>query len=177
MSSMQVKRTATIVIGGGALAAWLAGAATSNRALPDPIISRPAPIDARGADLASEIEKLHERLRPSATPRTPGRNLFTFRAAPAPRVVAPPPDTRAAIVEGPVAPRPAAPLFKLSGIGEDPGPDGPIRIAFISGEGQLFIVKVGDQVTARFRVERISADVVELLDLTDQTTQRLAMRP
>lgn len=176
---MQVKRTATIVLGGGALAAWLAGAATSNRALTDPVMPRPAAIDAHGATLASEIEKLHERLRPSATPRTPGRNLFTFRAA-APRVAAPaalPEPRAAAIVEMPALPRATEPVLKLSGIGEDPGPDGPIRIAFISGEGQLYVVKVGEPVTARYKVERISADVVELLDLTENTTRRLAMRP
>jgi hypothetical protein len=176
---MHVKRTAAIVLGGGALAAWFAGAATSNRALPDPVLTRPQPIDSRGAELASEIEKLHERLRPSATPRTPGRNLFTFHAAAARAVVEPPspPPSRAAIVEAPAAPRPLELPLKLAGIAEDPGPDGPIRIAFISGEGQLYIVKVGEQVTPRYRVERISADVVELLDLNDQTTRRLAMKP
>jgi uncharacterized small protein (DUF1192 family) len=174
---MHVKRTATIVLGGGALAAWLAGAATSNRALPDPVLTRPAQIDARGATLASEIEKLRERLRPSETPRTPARNLFTFRAAAA-RASAPmlAPEPRAAIVEMPAPPRPVEPPLKLSGIAEDPGPDGPVRMAFISGEGQLYMVKVGDPVTARYKVERISSDVVELLDLTENTTRRLAMR-
>jgi len=172
---MHAKRTATIVLGGGALAAWFAGAATSNRALPDPVLTRPPQIDSRGAQLASEIEKLHERLRPSEQPRTPGRNLFTFRTA-APRVVDAPPPPRAAIVEMPAPPRPAEPMLKLAGIAEDPGPDGPVRIAFISGEGQLYVVKVGEQVTPRYRVERISADVVELLDLTDQSTHRLVMK-
>src|SRR5262245_61529810 len=136
LSAMQVKRTAAIVLGGGALAAWLAGAATSNRALPDPIVRRPPAIDARGENLAHEIERLHERRRPSESPRTPSRNLFTFRAA-APRVVAPTqPALPPAIVEPPAPVRPAEPALKLSGIAEDPGPDGPIRIAFISGEGQ-----------------------------------------
>jgi hypothetical protein len=176
LSRMQVKRTATIVLVGGALAAWLAGAATSNRAAPDPIIVRPSAIDARGANLASEIERLHERLRPSESPRTPGRNLFTFRAA-APRIVAPAPAPQAAIVDAPAPPRPVEPVFKLAGIAEDPGPEGPVRTAIISGEGQLFVVTVGQMVTARYRVERISADVVELVDVNDNTTRRLAMKP
>jgi hypothetical protein len=177
LSAMQVKRTAAIVVGGGALAAWLAGAATSNRALPDPIVRRAPAIDARGENLAHEIERLHERLRPSESPRTPGRNLFTFRVA-APRTAAPlpPPSSAPAIVESPTPLRVEPPL-KLSGIAEDPGPDGPVRIAFISGDGQLYLAKVGDQVTPRYRVERISTDVVELVDLKDNSIRRLAMRP
>jgi hypothetical protein len=171
---MHVKRTATIVLVGGALAAWFAGAATSNRALPAPIIPKPASIDARGAALAGEITRLHERLRPSSTPRTPGRNLFTFRAAPAPIAPAAP---RAAITEMPVAaPAAALPALKLAGIGEDPGTDGPIRQAFISGPGQLFIVKEGEAVTTRYRVAKISSEVVELTDLLDGTSRRLALK-
>jgi hypothetical protein len=175
---MHVKRTATIVLVGGALAAWFAGAATSNRAVPAPIIPRPATIDARGAVLASEITRLHERLRPSTTPRTPSRNLFTFHAAPVP--VAPAAVPRAALTEMPLAaPAMAMPALKLAGISEDPGPgdnDGPVRQAFISGEGQLFIVKEGEAVTARYRVVKISSEVVELIDLRDDTTRRLALK-
>jgi hypothetical protein len=171
-----VRRTAAIVLGGGALVAWLAGAATSNRAVPDPIIPPPASIDLRGVELANEIAKLHERLRPTAMPRTPGRNLFAFRAAPAIAALVPA-APRAALTEAPAPAAAAArPAFKLAGIAEDPGPDGPIRQAFISGQGQLFIVKEGDLVTPRYRVTKISADVVELTDLADDTTHRLALR-
>ena len=46
---MNLKRTATIAVVGGALAAWLAGATTSNRAPAPPIVRAPAPLDARGA--------------------------------------------------------------------------------------------------------------------------------
>jgi hypothetical protein len=174
---MHVKRTAAIVLGGGALVAWLAGAATSNRALPDPIIPPAATIDLRGVELANEIAKLHERLRPTATPRTPGRNLFAFRAAPAIAALVPT-APRAALTEAPppAAAAAARPAFKLAGMAEDPGPDGPIRQAFISGAGQLFIVKEGDLVTPRYRVTKIAADVVELTDLTNETTYRLALR-
>jgi hypothetical protein len=172
---MHVKRTATIVLVGGALAAWFAGAATSNRALPAPVIPRPAAIDVRGAALATEITRLHERLRPSATPRAPSRNLFTFRAAAAPPV-APAVAPRAALTETPL-PLPAKmPALKLAGISEDPGEQGPVRQAFISGEGQLFIVKEGETVTTRYRVSRISSEVVELIDLTDSGIRRLALK-
>ena len=175
MIPMNLKRAATIVVVGGALLAWLAGAATSNRALePAPRISVPA-IDTRGAALEREIERLHERLRPSATPNQSGRNLFSFRstrvrAESVPVSVAPP-----ALVEAPPLPKPL-PSLKLAGVAEDPGDDRPARTAIISGEGQLFTVKEGENVTTRYRVVKISADVVELLDLTDNTVRRLALR-
>ncbi len=164
---MHVKRTVTIVLVGGALAAWLAGAATSNRAVPDPILPHPARIDARGADLAGEIARLHDRLRPATTPRAPSRNVFRFSAPNAAPVAAP--AAHPALIESPALPK-AAPLLplRLSGIAEDPGADGPVRVAIISGEGQLYMAKVGELVTPRYRVTQIGADVVELLDLRDR---------
>src|SRR5712671_2662713 len=97
---MNLKRTATIAVVGGALAAWLAGAATSNRSIAPPIVAPAAPIEARGAELANEIARLQERLRPTATPRQPGRNLFAYHAA-APRAEAPmaPVASKAALTE------------------------------------------------------------------------------
>jgi uncharacterized small protein (DUF1192 family) len=171
---MNLKRAATIVVVGGALLAWLAGAATSNRAIePAPLLSVPA-IDMRGAALEKEIARLHERLRPSATPNQTGRNLFSFRSArvrETPAVVAPHP----ALVEAPPLP-PPLPALKLAGIAEDAGADGPARTAIITAAGQLFTAKEGENVTARYRVVKISADVVELLDLTDNSVRRLALR-
>ena len=173
---MNLKRTTTIAVGGAALIAWLAGAATSNHTIPPASLVQHTAIEQRGAELASEIDRLHERLAPSATPRTPGRNLFAFHTA-APRQAPPPiaPPPRPALSEAIVAPI-AMPPLKLSGIAEDAGPDGPVRIAFISGGGQLFMVKEGEAVTDRYRVARISADVVELTDSIDNTTRRLALR-
>ena len=172
---MNLKRTATIGVVGGALAAWLASAATSSRPIPRPIAIPTPPIDLRGAELADEIARLRERLRPTTTPNQPGRNLFTFRAArPRPAAAAAEP-AHPAITEAPAA-RPALPPLKLAGIAEDPGADGPIRTAIISGDGQLFMVKEGDAVTLRYRVAKISTDVVELTDLTDNSVRRLALR-
>jgi hypothetical protein len=171
---MHWKRTTAIVVAGAALAAWLAGAATSNREMPAPIALRSARIEARGAELASEIAKLHDRLRPTATPRQPGRNLFAFHAAPVAPVA---PALPAPAIAAWLAPRaPAQPALKLAGIAEDPGPDGPVRLAIISGEGQLFMVKEGEAVTPRYRMMKIAADVVELMDVGDGTTRRLALK-
>jgi len=172
---MSFKRTAAIALIGGALLAWLAGAATSNRPLPPLLYTTPTPIEARGAELADEIARLHERLRPSAAPRQPARNLFTYRAAAHAAPPALPPPPRPAIAEAPAA-LPSLPPLKLAGIAEDEGAEGPARIAFISGERQLFMVKEGEMVTPRYRVTRIAADVVELQDVNDKTTRRIAMR-
>jgi hypothetical protein len=172
---MNVKRTATIAVVGGALAAWFAGAATSNRSIAPPLVAPPAPLEARGAELANEIARLHERLRPTATPVQPGRNLFVYHAAPQAVPIAPAPKP----APGDAAPTialPAQPSLTLAGIAEDEGPDGPVRTAFISGDGQLFMVKEGDNVTPRYRVDRISPDVVELMDLSTNTARRLALR-
>jgi len=172
---MNLKRTTTIAVVGAALIAWLAGAATSNHPIPTVPVIQQTNIEKRGAELAVEIERLHERLAPAVAPSAPGRNLFTFRAAatrPAPPIPQPP---RAAISE--IVPLPVAlPPLKLAGIAEDEGTDGPVRTAFISGGGQLFMVKEGDAVTARYRVVKISADVVELTDAMDNSVRRLALR-
>jgi hypothetical protein len=171
---MSLKRTATFGLAGGALAAWLAAAATSGiRENRVPPAERVTPIEMRGAELAAEIARLHDRLRPTATPQRPGRNLFQFMA-PKPRIA---PAASPALTEALAAPAPPPPvLLKLSGIAEDPGPDGPVRTAIISGLGQLFLVKEGEMLGSQYRVTKISADVVELVEVDANTTLRLAMK-
>jgi hypothetical protein len=176
---MDVKRAATLGVGGGALAVWLAAAATSGvRVSAPPEAAVITPIEISSAALAAEIARLHDRLRPSSTPREPVRNPFQFtphgamRSAPA---RSPRDGSIAASTQPPAVPN--APALKLSGIAEDPGADGPIRTAIISGEGQLFLVKEGEFVTPRYRVATISADVVEVVEVDTNRTLRLAMRP
>jgi hypothetical protein len=160
---MNLKRTATIGVVGGALAAWLAAAATSGiRESHAPPPEHVTPIELRGAELATEIARLHDRLRPSSAPQRPGRNLFQF-TAPRSRMSA---AAAPALIENVSASLSPAPL-KLSGIAEDPGPAGPVRTAIISGEGQLFLVKEGEMVTSRYRVATISADAVELVEILE----------
>jgi hypothetical protein len=171
---LTINRTVTIAVVGGALAAWLAGAATTTRPTPRPFVIEPAPIDKRGVELENEIARLRGRLRPTTPPNQPGRDLFTFRSAP-PRAAAPA-LAPAPAVEAPALPRPILPVLKLVGIAEDGTPNGPDRTAIISGEGQLFMVKEGDAVTLRYRVVKIAPEVVELTDLTDNSVRRLALR-
>jgi hypothetical protein len=172
---MHVKRTMIIVVAGGALAAWLAAAATSRGPdIGEPLILKSPAIDGRGALLASEIARLHERLRPTAMPPQAGRDLFAFVAS-RPRPVELVKTPAAALTEAPIR-RPTLPAMRLSGIAEDATPDGVVRTAIISGFGQLFLAKEGEPVTDRYRVVKISSDVVELTDLADSTTLRLALR-
>jgi hypothetical protein len=172
---MNFKRTAMMVGGAAVLAAWLAGAATSKRTVPPPIVTPPQAIDARGLELTSEVARLRDRLHPTVVPAEPRRNLFTFKSAARISTALSVPPPPSAAVE-PADARPAEPVLKLAGVAEDSGPDGPDRTAIISGQGQLFMVKVGEQVTPRYRVAKIAADAVELADLETGAARRLAMR-
>lgn len=173
---MNVNRTLTAMAIGGALLAWFAAAATSNRDVPPPIVIPPAHVDLQGADLAKEIARLHDRLRPDAVPRQPARNLFAYHVSVRHELapVARPPQPALSEPAAPTA-VPQPPL-KLAGIAEDDGPDGPVRTAIISAEGQLFLVKAGDALTSRYRVARVAADVVELTDTIDNSIRRLALK-
>lgn len=193
---MNLKRTAAIVVVGAAFAAWISAAMTPAGGTHTPLVSSaPTPADLRGATLASEIARLHERLRPEVAVRQPGRNLFAFHA---PLYTAAPvkgaPERAELAPAGTLAP--AQPALTLVGIAEDgPAAGTPggaadstgssaggsagnsiVRTAIISGGGQLFLVKEGERVASIYRVEKVSADVVELADSRDGSTRRLALR-
>jgi len=163
------KRTAILVVVLGALAAWLAAAATSGVRTPRPVVSTRPQIDARGALLAAEIDRLHDRLRPTAAPEL-NRNLFQFassraavRSAPAVEVPAPAPAA---------PPAPVEPPFKLIGIAEDNG----ARTAILSSPNQLLMVKDGDIVASAYRVTGISTETIELTATADGKVLRLALK-
>ena len=177
MSHMSFKRTATLLVVGAALAAWLYAAANSGVDTAPPLAAgKTPPIDQRGAALASEIARLHDQLRPDATPRQPSRNLFSYGARPVRQAPPPPaPPQQPALTEAGPA-KPPAPVLKLTGIAEDKTAEGWVRTAIISMAGQLYFAKEGEKVTDRFQVVKISSDAVELNDLTDNTAVRLALR-
>ncbi len=170
---MNLTRTAALSVAGGALAVWLAAAATSGTRPAGPVPVAPqSSADVRGEELKSEIARLHERLRPSAAPLQT-RDLFRYSAKQ--------PATQAAAGTPPgpvplVLPMLAALAVKLVGIAEDVGPDGPVRTAMLSFRGDLIFAKEGEPVGTQYRVARISADVVELTDSTAGSTLRLALK-
>src|SRR5215831_2556002 len=95
---MDVKRAVMIGVAGVAVAVWISAAATSNTRNLAPVIpTKPNVVDKSGAELAVEVKRLHERLRPSDPP-VHSRDLFRYAArpstpaVPAPGIpVAPPP--------------------------------------------------------------------------------------
>jgi hypothetical protein len=171
---MNVKRIAALGVVGAAMIAWFAAASTTRRPAIDPVTRKTTVVELRGAELAAEIARLHERLRPGTAPQTPGRNLFEFSRR-APARVAPPPSPLP-VVSDPIPTPLPPPAVKLIGIAEDPGADGPLRTAIISGFGQLFMVKIGERVTERYQVANISSDAAQLTDLGDQSTLTLVLK-
>ena len=161
------KRTALLVVVLGALAALLAAAATSGVRPVKPVAAALPPIDLRGAALTAEIERLHDRLRPTTAPDH-GRNLFQFARVRPAAAVTPAPANEV------VAPAPAAPVeppFKLIGIAEDNG----TRTAILSSPSQLLMVHDGDN-AGSYRVTGISADAIELKSTADDSVLRLALK-
>ena len=163
------------------LAAWLASAAsTTLQDEQQAIGSADGPALTSTEALANEVQahaaKLRDRLSTAPVPQAPHRNPFLFeaRALPPPR----PPMRRlepAPIVQPALAdPEPA---LALIGVAEDQGPQGLTRTAILAGDAEsVFMVTVGETVLGRYRVEAISADVVELKDVRNETTRRLALR-
>jgi hypothetical protein len=169
---MNLTRTVAVGVGGGALVTWLAWAATP---APRPYAPRRAaapPGSQSGADLAREIQRLHERLAPVAAPSL-RRDVFAFPDASPPAARS----ARAADAAPPAAAAvPRAPDLTLAGMAEDPGPDGPVRTAIISSDRGVSLVKEGDMVASRYRVERLSADAADLRDLDTGAEVHLALR-
>lgn len=171
---MHARRVVWFGVSALAVASWFASASTSGVRPPVAPLAppQPAPIDRSVAVLQGEVARLHDRIAPTATP-TRSRDLFRFSARPPKRPlrVAPPAPT---VDEAPTAAA-ATPLLKLIGIAEDAQPDGVVRTAIVSGLGDLFLVKAGDMVGGRYRVEQVSADAVRLVDLSSSASTILAL--
>lgn len=170
---MNVKRTVTLGVVGGAVVVWLAAAATSPpRAIPAAVVARPTVVDQSGAALAAEIARLHERLRPTAAPDQT-RDLFRYAARPSAQPIDPGP---VVIAPEPLAVPAALLPFKLVGLAEDYTVAGVDRSAILSGLGDLFIVKEGDMVGTRYRVVTVAPDGVDLLDLAAETSLHIPLK-
>ncbi len=169
-----------IVVGSlGVVAVWLAAAGSSG---PEPAVT---PVATAGAaqqapaavrSLTEEAEGLWQRLRAAPTPLTPGRNPFAFAPTPRERGAARPAPRSTPREPAPVVPVPSQSALRLIGIAENGTADGAARTAVLSGFGQLFLVKVGEEVTPRYTVTAIGPDVVELHDVAAAAPLRLALR-
>ncbi len=164
---MNVKRTVTLGVVGGAVVVWLAAAATSRvprdsggrrRAADawwiDP--ARRSPLKSRGCTngCARPLRPIR-RATCSATQR--GRRPQPLD--PAPVVIAPEPLAVPAASLRLQACRYRRRLHGRRGVD---------RTAILSGLGDLFLVKEGDMVGTRYRVVTVAPDGVDLLDLADR---------
>lgn len=169
---MNVRRTVWFGAASVAVATWLAASTagpTQPAASAQP--SRPAPIDRYTDTLRHEVDRLHARIAPSATPAL-RRDLFRY--APQRRASA----GRAPAFEPAATPvvAPAAPPLKLIGIAEDTGPDGTVRTAIVSGFGDVFLVKPGDIIADRYRVQTVSPEAVLVIESATSVETTLALR-
>jgi hypothetical protein len=176
---MTAKRAAGYCGGAVLLLAWLSSAGGIVRQTPE-VQEPPRPVETAGtetlaADVRAQTEKLRTRLSTAPSPQEPYRNPFAFapRESPAPRTRRAPVETMAPV---PTLP-PAEPAIELIGVAENQTPKGPARTAIISAlSGELFLVKEGEVIATRYRVNAIGADAVELSDLVLGTVRRLALR-
>lgn len=125
--------------------------------------------------MQSEIDRLHDRLSPAARP-SHSRDLFRFNA-PKPRRAAQaaiPIAAAVAVATAPVQEQP--PALQLIGVAEDALPDGVVRTAILSGLGDVFLVKAGDVISGRFRVDHVAADAVQLTTMSSSSVTTLALR-
>lgn len=171
---MNWKRIATLGVMGGTLVTLLARASTSVAPAAMPVPA--GPVSTPVAPVFPEVERLRARLRAPIVPAAPTRNLFAFkrveRTLPASPVA---PAAPAAAPAAAAAPVPRTPGLTFVGLAEDPGPDGPVRTAILSGGRDLYFAKIGDAIIA-YRVAAIGADALELIATDDGASFVLTLK-
>jgi len=168
---MTTWRLASIVAAAALLLAWLSSGSPGCAIPADPQTGgrRTPGVAATGTPVV-DLEVRDPARRPQALSGATGRDLFRERDAGPLRPASPvlpssAPRPEPALAEPLV---PAPPRLVLSGIAEDDEGSGvPARVAVISGAGDVWLVRAGGVVAGRYRVERVDADAVHLLDLRD----------
>ena len=171
---MTRRRAAAYFVGGILLAAWLAsaaGVATRPQPVPLPRQSQEAiELDAVAADVQSQASRLRDRLATAPTVRPSIRNPFAFaaiepaRPKAAPQPLAPPPAFIQQLI--------SEPNLVLLGVAEE----GTMRTAMIGLGDELLMATEGQTVASRYRVSKVGADSVELIDLGTGATRRLLLK-
>jgi hypothetical protein len=164
-----------IVVAGSTILSWL------NTSPNVPVAHMHEPIESgttanSAAPTAAVIAamRLHEWSAPALARGRAERDIFTFKRRPA-RSAAPLAPSPGLLAAGDGA-QPQLVPFTLIGFAEDTGPDGAVRTAIISGQGQLYLVKEGEAVGRIYQVGKILPDGVELLDATGGPSLRLALK-
>lgn len=169
---MSPTRAAAYLGGGMLLAAWLASAAGVGRPASPPPVASPSPeavqLDTLASDVQSQALRLRQRLAAAPAPRATIRNPFEFVALPPPTVSVKTP----AVSAPPVVEGPPEPNLVLIGLAED----GSTRTAMIESGDNLVMATEGQTIVSRYRVVKVGADAIELVDLVTGTTRRLFLR-
>jgi len=171
---MSPARAAAYLGGGILLAGWLASAAGVVRPSPARFLRPSAEavqLDAVAANVQSQAARLRQRLAVAPAPQAPVRNPFAFVEAPASPVVAVP---RRAVPAAPIVVEPSVPEpdLVLLGVAEQ----GSIRTAMMASGDDLLMATEGQTVAGRYRVGKVTADAIELIDLGTGATRRLSLR-
>jgi hypothetical protein len=165
-----------IVVAGSTILSWLN---TSSTTAPPIAHTRdaiePGTTSKSALPMAASIAALHlhDWSPPARAREKTERDIFAFKRRAA-RLVPPAPSSGLPAAGEAVQPPPV--LFRLIGFAEDTGPDGAVRTAIISGQGQLYLVKEGETVASIYRVGEILPDSVELLDSSGGPSLRLALK-
>lgn len=171
---MTPARAATYLVGAILLAGWLASAAGVTRSQPPRAPRRSADamqLDAVVLGVQSQASRLRQRLAGAPALRQSVRNPFTFAeqgnlaASPSPLVprVAQP---------APVALNDPVTELALIGVAEE----GETRTAMIQSGDELLMVTEGEILADRYRVMKVGAEGVELVDIGTGITRRLFLR-
>ena len=169
---MTPARVAAYLVGALLLAAWLASAAGVGRPHLEGVPRRSADsmqLDNVALGVQSQAARLRQRLAVAPAPRAPIRNPFTF-AAREPVAVAARPQALAM----PVAPDPPLPELELVLLGV--AEEGSARTAMIGSGDELLMAMEGQILAGRYRVAKVSADAIELVDLVTGATRRLFLK-
>jgi hypothetical protein len=170
---MKPGRAALYLGGGILLAAWLASAAGVGRPsvpqLPPPSADA-AQLDSIASGVQSQAVRLRQRLAVAPAPGAAIRNPFAFAARENPEPVV---ARRAPIVVAKaVAEDPPEPDLVLIGLAED----GSTRTALLGSGDELLMATEGQTIVGRYRVNKVGADAVELVDLATGATRRLLLK-
>jgi hypothetical protein len=169
---MTPARAAAYLVGALLLAAWLASAAGVGRPHLEGVPRRSADsmqLDNVALGVQSQAARLRQRLAVAPAPRAPIRNPFTF-AAREPVAVSARPQALAM----PVAADPPLPELELVLLGV--AEEGSARTAMIGSGDELLMATEGQTLAGRYRVAKVSADAIELVDLVTGATRRLFLK-
>ncbi|MGH9161924.1 MAG: hypothetical protein ACRD2X_18310 [Vicinamibacteraceae bacterium] len=173
-----MKTAMAVVLCGVAVIAVLWATAAPRVPHQPPALATPPPrteIERMTDAVGDQIERLGAHSRTTPAPRISHRNPFRLAQRERPRAGRPEPVPAPAQRAPEVTPAARTSQLHLIGVAENVTGAGVERTAIISGAGQLFMVKVGDRVTARYVVTAVSSDVVELRDTVTGGVRRLGL--